>query len=117
MVGSDGGGERESPWYALCTKTLSARELSLRCTLHWSHAEKVLCTAISLTHFTVCCTEPTNQCRGKPYVGIRTDTGVLYGRITGVSLMDYILERRVTDVQSARAGGVTLSGLKLVASL
>ena len=44
--------------------------------------------------------EPTNQQGDKQRVGICAGTGVLYGRKAEVSLADYFLERRVTDVQS-----------------
>ena len=45
--------------------------------------------------------EPTNQQGDKQRVGICAWTGVLYSRKAEVSLADYFLERRVTDVQSA----------------
>ena len=49
---------------------------------------------------TSCSTELSNQCKGKKRVGICAGTSALYGRRAEVSLTDYFLVRRVTDVQS-----------------
>ena len=59
-----------------------------------------MCSARRNRLVTVCHAQPTNQCADKQGVGISANTGVLYGRKAEVSLVDYFLERRVTDEQS-----------------
>ena len=49
---------------------------------------------------TICHIEPTNQRAVIQCLGIFYDTGTLLGRKAVVCLVDYFLERRVTDVQS-----------------
>ena len=50
---------------------------------------------------TAYCTQKTNQHAGKQGVGICSGAGMLCGHKAEVSLVDYFLERRVTDVQNA----------------
>ena len=68
--------------------------------LRLCHGGKALHTGTSFRHVPACHIQPTNQRPDKQGVGISASTCALYSRKAEVSLRDYFLKRRVTDVQS-----------------
>ena len=69
--------------------------------LHLSCAGGLLHTGISFLTVPVCYAKLTNQCKGKQCVEIFASIGALFGHKAEASFMDFFLEQKVTNVQSA----------------